>query len=595
MYIQHASARGSSSSINSTRSGAAPRPVPPVVVDPARKRAPSGSSDARPPLMAMGDHNHHVAYPNARQRTESEVSSVASSVRSQPPSSPSSLGVVGRDERSPTPRGGGSSAGGAPSIASSATTVNTARKPSPLAQTVYRGKPIAHVGAGGVRTSLDDESIEENGSSETTSETERKPGHRSTPGTSVDSTASANKPGAVGTAPVGMQQPSAADRELRAATLSKHGLGGTKSKSLSNKLRKALSMQAMAQSERDANEGSFSSSDEQPRRPSPMLASSAASIAGVPSAGSASVASGGRRLGFLRGANSSTDNLSISSTVSSASVMIRKLGNMGRSARRNSVMGLSKLFKDKERDPGSPGATSKNTALTGVTQATAEVDRTGSEFPGMTPAAALVHKQKQQYAQQEAAAAATAAAARAAALPTPSAVPLAGSKTSTKAKTTDDATDAKRKAIEKEKEKLKSRKGRKWGFGGSFSASSGSEASAAANRVLDEQKSANENDDRTPRGSVEVLADVDQNSSVVHRPVPRSYFDDDDAVSSRYEELGGPPSEFADSEVLDDYDAASLRGVGVTRMRPRPSREATPKKGILKSAYCFGSAIRWRC
>ncbi|KAK7064908.1 hypothetical protein R3P38DRAFT_60831 [Favolaschia claudopus] len=48
--------------------------------------------------------------------------------------------------------------------------------------------------------------------------------------------------------------------------------------------------------------------------------------------------------------NMSTDNISLSSTVSSASVMIRKLGSMGRLARRNSLAGITGLFKKKGGD-----------------------------------------------------------------------------------------------------------------------------------------------------------------------------------------------------------------------------------------------------
>ncbi|KAF7319727.1 hypothetical protein MKEN_00754700 [Mycena kentingensis (nom. inval.)] len=47
--------------------------------------------------------------------------------------------------------------------------------------------------------------------------------------------------------------------------------------------------------------------------------------------------------------NASTDNISLSSTVSSASVMIRKLGSMGRLARRNSLAGITGLFKDRKK------------------------------------------------------------------------------------------------------------------------------------------------------------------------------------------------------------------------------------------------------
>ncbi|KAJ6459540.1 hypothetical protein C8R45DRAFT_1056208 [Mycena sanguinolenta] len=52
--------------------------------------------------------------------------------------------------------------------------------------------------------------------------------------------------------------------------------------------------------------------------------------------------------------NVSTDNISLSSTVSSASVMIRKLGSMGRLARRNSLAGITGLFK-KKRDGNGEG------------------------------------------------------------------------------------------------------------------------------------------------------------------------------------------------------------------------------------------------
>ncbi|KAG9001105.1 hypothetical protein FRB94_007163 [Tulasnella sp. JGI-2019a] len=46
--------------------------------------------------------------------------------------------------------------------------------------------------------------------------------------------------------------------------------------------------------------------------------------------------------------NRSTDNMSMSSTVSSASMMIRKLGSVGKLVRRNSLMGISNMFKDKK-------------------------------------------------------------------------------------------------------------------------------------------------------------------------------------------------------------------------------------------------------
>ncbi|KAF8508504.1 hypothetical protein JB92DRAFT_2832363 [Gautieria morchelliformis] len=100
--------------------------------------------------------------------------------------------------------------------------------------------------------------------------------------------------------------------------------------------------------------------------------------------------------------NASTDNISLSSTVSSASVMIRKLGSMGRLARKNSLMSITGLFKDKDkdRDVNGDGGKSKgkkgSTATASVTHATVEVDRgsgiDGPEVSGLSPAARLARQ-----------------------------------------------------------------------------------------------------------------------------------------------------------------------------------------------------------
>jgi hypothetical protein len=104
--------------------------------------------------------------------------------------------------------------------------------------------------------------------------------------------------------------------------------------------------------------------------------------------------------------NASTDNISLSSTVSSASVMIRKLGSMGNLARRNSLAGITSLFKDK-KDKNKDGDGSKKdkkkkggkgeAAEASVSHATAEVDRSsdwsvGSEMTGLSPAAKLARQ-----------------------------------------------------------------------------------------------------------------------------------------------------------------------------------------------------------
>ena len=125
------------------------------------------------------------------------------------------------------------------------------------------------------------------------------------------------------------------------------------------------------------------------------------------------------RFGMLNSrANGSTDNLSISSTVSSASMMLRKIGNMGKIARRSSMMSLTKAFRSKkDDDPADGGAAKpskkdkKKAASSGasVSHATAEVEASGDK--GMSPAAALARKHQQLYAEQERQAAAKAAAA----------------------------------------------------------------------------------------------------------------------------------------------------------------------------------------
>lgn len=111
--------------------------------------------------------------------------------------------------------------------------------------------------------------------------------------------------------------------------------------------------------------------------------------------------------------NASTDNISLSSTVSSASVMIRKLGSMGRLARRNSLAGITSLFKDKDKNKEFDADEDDNTieqdkkgkkskgkgrkAEASVSLATAEVDRTGDDWSatgmeGLSPAAKLARQ-----------------------------------------------------------------------------------------------------------------------------------------------------------------------------------------------------------
>ncbi|ETW87773.1 hypothetical protein HETIRDRAFT_306543 [Heterobasidion irregulare TC 32-1] len=103
--------------------------------------------------------------------------------------------------------------------------------------------------------------------------------------------------------------------------------------------------------------------------------------------------------------NASTDNISLSSTMSSASVVIRKLGSIGKLARRNSIAGITSLFKDKKDKEDAEGSGKKSKKKKGdkgeaaeasVSHVTAELDRSGSEWSaelnGLSPAAKLARQ-----------------------------------------------------------------------------------------------------------------------------------------------------------------------------------------------------------
>ncbi|KAF8060868.1 hypothetical protein FPV67DRAFT_1452935 [Lyophyllum atratum] len=100
--------------------------------------------------------------------------------------------------------------------------------------------------------------------------------------------------------------------------------------------------------------------------------------------------------------NVSTDNISLSSTVSSASVMIRKLGSMGKLAKRNSLAGIASLFKDKDKKKdkdGKKGTAKAEASEASVSHVTAELDRTssgdwtvGTDMNGLSPAAKLARQ-----------------------------------------------------------------------------------------------------------------------------------------------------------------------------------------------------------
>lgn len=130
--------------------------------------------------------------------------------------------------------------------------------------------------------------------------------------------------------------------------------------------------------------------------------------------------------------NLSTDNISLSSTVSSASVMIRKLGSMGKLAKRNSLAGITSLFKDKDKKKKDKNGSAKaEVSEASVSHVTAELDRSdwtvGADMNGLSPAAKLARQhtlKSNAEAAAKAKAAQEAAAAAAAAASSPSSAPV---------------------------------------------------------------------------------------------------------------------------------------------------------------------------
>lgn len=140
------------------------------------------------------------------------------------------------------------------------------------------------------------------------------------------------------------------------------GLGGTsavKSGGLKGRLRRALSLNAAQALQEEDESAGTSSKVNGGEPPSPTDANDAASTITAVTAGTA-IGGNGAATGatgkkrsraaslFNSRLNASTDNISLSSTMSSASVVIRKIGSIGKLARRNSLAGITSLFKDKK-------------------------------------------------------------------------------------------------------------------------------------------------------------------------------------------------------------------------------------------------------
>ena len=406
----------------------------------------------------------------------------------------------------------------------------------------------------------------------------------------------------------------------------------SKKSGLSSKLRKALSLSNMADIQqvettrkptplagRDFGSHPISSGDTNgstgstrstspPRTPDNGVnpISSAASISSRRSGRPPlSNANEGKRSIFNRKFNSSTDNISISSTVSSASVMLRKVGNLGKLARRHSLMGLTNMFnKDKGEgrdglhtdDFGTMPASADDSALrstigkkskskkaspatVSISHATVELESSRVGENGMTPAASYV-RQHQLQMQMQAEAEAKAARERA----------EAEANARSKNKGADDAAESRQKMIEKEKERLKSKRGwrKKFGVGGASTISTngptGLETTYADPDTVDD-----------PEISPYSYGPSSSETTPVASQPPqlKMSYDDTGFEASFENELLEPPHMPAAAgaggeESGDEFETDSLRhwGEGIERSRASAAMCKNPKS-ILKKTQSF--------
>ncbi|PWN22126.1 hypothetical protein BCV69DRAFT_133534 [Microstroma glucosiphilum] len=454
-----------------------------------------------------------------------------------------------------------------------------------------------------------------------------------------------------------------------------------KKKGFSGKLRKALSLSAVNElQQQQANNASVgsrpsaapsgremptsmssarmvsgpSTSSTIARPPSPTrsefgaAASSAASISSrrgprppvSNSAGAATSTDGsGKRSLFNRKFNSSTDNISISSTVSSASVMLRKVGNLGKMARRHSLMGLTNMFnKDKEggRDglqtddfgtltPSASAATisanpkasagmsrsasgngKSDPAAASVSHATVELDPNVGDG-SMTPAAHYVRQHQIQMRQQAEAEEKAARERQEAEARAAEAAAAAKSRTvlgATQGKTTDDVVESRQKMIEKEKERLKSK--RTWRnrlrVGGSSVDLHASAAPTGLETIPATEPKAGTGSDAIAAPPQDVYpTSISAPSMSSHFPqdsisrgvgAESAYLDNDQDLLPPHMPAAG--SGHGGEESGDEFETDSLRhwGEGIERSRASAALVKAPK-GILKKSASSSQLSRF--
>ncbi len=177
---------------------------------------------------------------------------------------------------------------------------------------------------------------------------------------------------------------------------------GVRSGGLKGRLRRALSLNAGATLREEDEEAPVKSSSSR-RDPTSNAAGSTNTVTGDDeSTSTATVQKKKSRSLFNSRLNRSTDNISLSSTMSSASMVIRKLGNLGKLGRRNSLAGITSLFKDKKDKDGEEvdkkGKKKKDgksqVSEPSVSHATAELDpgEWSQDMNGLSPAARLARQ-----------------------------------------------------------------------------------------------------------------------------------------------------------------------------------------------------------
>ncbi|KZT68821.1 hypothetical protein DAEQUDRAFT_811874 [Daedalea quercina L-15889] len=194
------------------------------------------------------------------------------------------------------------------------------------------------------------------------------------------------------------------DSDLAAMLEPSPSAPGVRSGGLKGRLRRALSLGANnTLHEEDEDEDDLPKGSSR-AAPTGSIAGSTQAMVSGDDESTATVQKKKSRSLFNSRLNRSTDNISLSSTMSSASMVIRKLGNIGKLTRRNSLAGITSLFKDKKdkEDEESDGKKSKKkkgekgaVADPSVSMATAELDRSeygGPELAGLSPAARLARQ-----------------------------------------------------------------------------------------------------------------------------------------------------------------------------------------------------------